>query len=391
MKDAFFLARHYIAFHRGKTATLVLGLVLAIVLPLGFRVMSVRFQRELTARADAVPWVVGERGSSLELVMAGLYFEPTDDSRLTMADLRRASQTTTGVTIPIHRQFQAAGAPVVGTTLAYFSQLNLKVVEGRMIRRVGEAVLGASVAQRLNLGAGSKLLTDATNRVNLAGAYPLKLSITGVLAKTGTPDDEAVFVDIKTSWIIAGIGHGHEPVDPNNPDQTLEVQPGNVVASAGVAPFTEITEENVANIHFHGSEEDRPVTAILAWPEDRRDEDLMRGKFIDFASRLQLASSHEAVERLTASILKLQLLLDASSIFLIIVSGLYLSLVMSLTSQLRETERRSLHCLGCARGMIAQIHLAEIVIVASMALVIAAVVLAVLWSIGLSVPRTWLM
>ena len=78
MKDAFFLASRYISFHRGKTATLVLGLMLALVLPFGFRVMSARFQRELIARADSIPWVVGERGSSLELVLSGLYFEPTD-------------------------------------------------------------------------------------------------------------------------------------------------------------------------------------------------------------------------------------------------------------------------------------------------------------------------
>ena len=34
----------------------------------------------------------------------------------------------------------------------------------------------------------------------------------GILAPTSTPDDEAVFVDIKTAWVISGIGHGHEDV-----------------------------------------------------------------------------------------------------------------------------------------------------------------------------------
>ncbi|MCA9104805.1 MAG: ABC transporter permease [Planctomycetales bacterium] len=390
MKDAFFLASRYISFHRGKTATLVLGLMLALVLPFGFRVMSARFQRELIARADSIPWVVGERGSSLELVLSGLYFEPTDASRLSMADVGLAKPTTKGVVVPIHCEYQAAGAPVVGTTLGYFEQLRLRLVEGRMMGRVGDAVLGANVARRLGLGAGDQLLTDSTNRVNLAGAYPLKLRITGVFAATGTPDDDAVFVDIKTSWIIAGIGHGHEAVDPDDPNQTLSANSENIVASAAVTPYTEITDENVGAIHFHGPAEERPVSVILVWPRDRRDEDLMQGEFIDFNQRLLLTSSHDAVNGLIDNVVKLQLLLDAASIFLLVVSGLYLSLVMSLTYQLRAAERRTLHCLGCARGTILQMHFAEVVIVSGIALVGAGGVLGLLWALGWSVPRTWL-
>ena len=256
--------------------------------------------------------------------------------------------------------------------------------------RVGDAVLGANVARRLGLGAGDQLLTDSTNRVNLAGAYPLKLRITGVFAATGTPDDDAVFVDIKTSWIIAGIGHGHEAVDPDDPNQTLSANSENIVASAAVTPYTEITDENVGAIHFHGPAEERPDSVILVWPRDRRDEDLMQGEFIDFNQGLLLTSSHDAVHGLIDNVVKLQLLLDAASIFLLVVSGLYLSLVMSLTYQLRAAEPRTLHCLGCARGTILQMHFAEVVIVSGIALVGAGGVLGLLWALGWSVPRTWL-
>ena len=33
------------------------------------------------------------------------------------------------------------------------------------------------------------------------------MTVTGVLAPTGTPDDDAVLVDIKTAWVI----EGHRP------------------------------------------------------------------------------------------------------------------------------------------------------------------------------------
>ena len=39
---------------------------------------------------------------------------------------------------------------------------------------------------------------------DLAGVYPLKMHVAGVLEPTGGPDDAAVFVDIRTSWVIEG-------------------------------------------------------------------------------------------------------------------------------------------------------------------------------------------
>ena len=45
---------------------------------------------------------------------------------------------------------------------------------------------------------------------DLSAEYPLKMRVTGILAPTGTPDDLAVFTDVKTAWVIDGIGHGHD-------------------------------------------------------------------------------------------------------------------------------------------------------------------------------------
>lgn len=390
MNDAFFLAWRYMTFHRLKSLTMIVALAVAIVMPLGFRVMAARFRAELTARAEQIPWVIGPRGSEIEQVMAGLYFESITDSPLKMSDWRAAQGNTSGKMVPVYSQFEAAGAPVVGTTLGYFEQLGLRIADGKMMGRLGDAVLGANVARRLQLTAGGSLLTDSSNRVNLAGSYPLKMRITGVLERTGTPDDDAVFVDIKTAWVIAGIGHGHQDVDASDETQTLAVEGNNVVASAAVTPYTEITDENLATFHFHGTEAERPITVILAWPSDRRDADLMQGRFIDGAGTLQLASAKSAVERLIASVLRLQMLLDLSSLFLVLVSGLFFALVMSLTYQLRAPERRTLHYLGCARGMVLKIQLAEMLLVVGASLLLASVAMTALWSLGWSFPRAWL-
>jgi hypothetical protein len=81
-------------------------------------------------------------------------------------------------------------------------------VQGRQIAVLGEAVVGARVAGRLDLGPGDTVVSSPENLFDLDGVYPLQLQIVGVLTPTGTPDDEAVFVDIKTTWVIAGIEDG---------------------------------------------------------------------------------------------------------------------------------------------------------------------------------------
>ena len=56
------------------------------------------------------------------------------------------------------------------------------------------------------------MLSSPAGAFDVAGTFPLKMKVVGVLAPTGTADDEAVFVDLKTAWVIAGLAHGHTDV-----------------------------------------------------------------------------------------------------------------------------------------------------------------------------------
>ncbi len=83
--------------------------------------------------------------------------------------------------------------------------------------------------------------------------------ILGVLAPSGTADDEAVFVDLKTARVIARLAHGHTDVtEPGAESGVLAVEGDNVVANASVLPSTEITPDNNAAFHFHESPDSFP-------------------------------------------------------------------------------------------------------------------------------------
>ena len=74
MKHTAYLAWKYLAYHRFKTAILVTSITLIVFLPVGLRVLVDQSSKQLTARAEATPLIIGAKGSPLELVLNSLYF-----------------------------------------------------------------------------------------------------------------------------------------------------------------------------------------------------------------------------------------------------------------------------------------------------------------------------
>ena len=131
MKDVLYLAWRYLSYHRVKTGILVMALTLILYLPVGLRVLVDQSSRQLTARAEATPLLVGVRGSPLELVLSTLYFGTDDPAPTRFAEAQRVQESGLATAIPIYVRFEARGRPIVGTTLDYFEFRGLRVVEGR--------------------------------------------------------------------------------------------------------------------------------------------------------------------------------------------------------------------------------------------------------------------
>ena len=69
------LAWRYLAYHRVRTALLVLCVALVFLLPLAVQLLVDSYSRALGARAAATPLVAGAPGSRYDLVLNALYFE----------------------------------------------------------------------------------------------------------------------------------------------------------------------------------------------------------------------------------------------------------------------------------------------------------------------------
>ncbi len=372
MKDSLYLAWRYLRHHRTKTLLLVLSLSVFIGLPLVMRAMSRATQESLLSRAESTPLLLGKKGSSLDLVVESLYFELKGLEPLTEADVDEINATGLALGIPMRTGVAARGFPLVGTSLDYFAFRELGVASGRGLAMMGDCVLGANAAASLDLGPGDSLLTAPSTLFDLAGVYPLKLHVVGVLASAHSPDDDAVFVDLKTAWVAEGLGHGHQDLAGAGSDVVLKRRGETVTANAKLVQYNEITEANLDAFHFHGDSASYPVSAVIAIPRDDKAGILLRGRFVDDPAR-QLLRPAQVIDSLNAQIFRFERILRIIVWIVGIATAIMFVLVMVLSWRLRADELRTMTRLGCSRWKAAQIMSAEILLMIGASVLLAVV------------------
>lgn len=386
MRDVLYLAWRYLRWHKGKTLTLCVCLTVALSLPMTVRGLVGLLQTQMVHRAAATPLVVGTQGSRFDLVLHALYFHAEPPGTVTQAERHAIDDTGYARAIPLFARYEARGRPIVGTTLDYFDFRNLEMARGERFAMLGDCVVGWRVAEALDLEPGDRLLSDPENVFDLGGSYPLNMRVAGVLAPSNSADDHAVFVDVRTAWIIEGIGHGHEDLDENtDPEAILERDEDRVVASPALRTHTEITPENIHTFHFHGDPDDFPLTAIIALPDDERAAALLRGRYVDDDAPHQALRPLAVIEELMGMVIELRRFFDVHHLFLIGVTAAFIALVMLLSLRLRRGEIETMFHLGCGRGTIAALQVAELAILLAISAVAA---VAVSWT-ALELARPW--
>ena len=388
MLDSFYIAWKYIQYNRIKTAVLVACITLISFLPFALQLLLHESERQLMSRAVETPLVVGKKGSSLDLVMNTLYFGNDVPELLTMAASDRIADTDLSLPIPMYVRFKTRGNPIVGTTLDYFEFRGLKMARGRQIAVLGDCVLGARVAESLDLKPGDSLVSSPESLFDLAGVYPLKMKVAGVLQKSHTPDDRAVFVDLKTAWVIQGLGHGHQDVTQlKDPTLVLKRTESNVAATAKLFHYTEITEKNMASFHFHGNLSAYPISAIIAVPYDAKSGTILRGRYLSKNETQQIAKPEEVIDGLLQNIFRIKNVLDAVIAMVTLATVLAVILVFALSLRLRQREIQTIFKIGCSRMTTAKLIAAEIVIIIFSSAVLCSVLMVVVRSVANDLVR----
>lgn len=393
MRHSLFLAWKALWWYRSRSVTILLSLAVMIWVPVTVRLLLNQFRTEISARASRTPIVLGAKGSRIDLMMHALYFDALPPAETRQSLVTEVTASGLGVAIPIHARYHTQsqpgtdGAVIVGTSPEYFEFRGLTVASGEMMSLLGECILGAAVADAMGLKPGDSIMSAPRNAFDLAGDYPLKMHVTGILARSHSADDHVVFTDVRTAWVIDGIGHGHQELNSQTDSSLLlsgqdSREPGSgepksgthhaVTANAGVLPYTEITEENIDSFHFHGDSSAFPLTAVIVAPKDEKSRVRILGRFATDNATAQCLKPPEVIEELLGMVFRIEQLVWVCSVAAGLVTLLLLGLIISLSLRLRTGEMQTLFRIGCSQRTIATLQTTEVLI-----LVLSAVALAI--------------
>ncbi len=363
MKGSLYIAWCYIRFNWIKTLIIVACISLITFVPVALQLLLNESERQLMSRAVDTPLTLGARGSALDLVMNSLYFDDEMPELINMQAAEEVAESNLALPVPIYSRFKARGFPVIGTSIDYFEFRDLDIEQGRMMAILGEAVIGRSVAEALGIGAGDSIITSPENLFDLAGVYPLKLKIVGVLERSYAPDDLGIFTDLKTSWIIQGLGHGHQDLTRvSDSSVILSKSDQKVVANAKLMQYAEITDANIDSFHFHGALGEYPLTAVHLVPDSDKAAAILRGRYQDHGD-YQVVKPEQVIDGLLANIFRIKQILDSVIGLVAVTTILAIFLVFSLSLRLRERELKTIFKLGCSRMTVFRLMAAEIILI----------------------------
>ncbi len=384
MNDVLYLAWRYLTYHRSKSLVLMASIAVIIYLPLGLNILMDQSGKQLRGRAKSTPLLVGAKGSPLELVLRSLYFAADEPESIPFAQKQRVDDSQLAKAIPIYARFQTRNGPIVGTTLDYFAFRNLNPSVGRNMAMLGECVIGSSVARSGSLGVGDYVLSVSEDAFDFGGVYPLKMKIVGILSRTDSPDDIAVFVDLKTAWVIEGLGHGHQDLShPQAAEAILRQKENQFVANASVVQYNEITPENVASFHFHGDLSTFPITSIIAVPKDAKSSALLQGRYLSDGEKMQIIRPAEVIAELLGTVFTVGRYLTFAVLMVGLSTLATIALVFMLSVQLRRRELETMIKIGASRQRIVATLGAEVLGVLCFGLVLAvSLALATSWFAG---------
>lgn len=329
--------------HPVRTALLALTIAVVVALPLVTESALDGYQASLRVRAEASPLIVGPRGGRFDLLLDALALRPGP------AAMRRGAldQLTAGLdltVLPLHQVHQAGGATIIGTDLDYLRHRHLGCAVGRLPLRLGECVLGATTARRLGLAPGATLTCAPLDVLDPSGGFSQDLLVTGVLTAGGQIDDERIFCDLHTAWLLDGIGHGHTRQD------RLVTAGGSHQAAADTALRASVTAAGSKDFHFHGDPADFPLSAAILLPADADQALLVRGRAAAVDTELQIIVAEQVLDEVIGATLRFRQFGRWAAAAVLATTLALLALVAALAYRLRAAEFATLDALGITRG-----------------------------------------
>ncbi|MDO5974060.1 ABC transporter permease [Flavivirga jejuensis] len=188
----------------------LLILALSIVLLLGIRQLETSFKYQMQNNLGEIDLVIGAKGSPLQLVLASVLHMDNPTGNILYEDAKKIGKSSFIKTaVPISYGDNYSGYKIVGTTANFATLYNAKLEKGRIIKKPMEVILGATVAEQLQLKIGDTFLSSHGLVENDINVHAEHLTIVGIYQPTNKTIDRLIVTSLESIWDI----HHHEEED----------------------------------------------------------------------------------------------------------------------------------------------------------------------------------
>lgn len=269
MKHLFFLAWRS-AWNRRLTLGLVtIAVALSVMLLLGVERLRHDARDSFSQSVAGTDLVVGARTSPVQLMLYAIFRMGEATNNMSWKSAQEfARHPAVKWVVPISLGDSHRGFPVVGTTVDYFKHFQygtarpLVIREGQTFDRLFDTVIGAEVAQRLGYQVGDKIvLSHGMREVGFAAHDDKPFTVTGILARTGTPVDRSLHISLEAMEAIHLDWQGGAPM------------PGVSIPAEYVRKF-DLTPKTVTAVLI-GLENRASVFRVQRFANEYRDEALV--------------------------------------------------------------------------------------------------------------------
>lgn len=255
----------HMAVRRTKLILIALSILLTACVALLSYNISTQVSEGIIRSASNFDLIIGPSGSSTQLAMNTLFFtdQPLGTIPYSLVNELRGSGLA-NVVVPFSMGDSYNDAPVVGTEAALLEGRELK--EGEMFDAAREAVIGSDVAAKYGLNVGDSLVTSH----GLGGSghehAEAPLTVVGVLRRSNTSFDNAVFTPVETIWALHDHGHTEAHAMETPAEESAEAAEAAATGHSSEAHDEEHSHDEEAHDHDHDS--DKTICAVLVRSKD---------------------------------------------------------------------------------------------------------------------------
>ncbi len=185
-------------------------LMASMVLLLSIERIQQATEQGFNQSISGVDVIIGPRSSSLEVVLYTVFHLGRPTNNITMATVDELRQRDDiDYLVPIALGDSHKGFRVIATESDYFKHVkyagnkSLSFASGEAFNTLEGAVIGADVAKKLNYQLGDNIhISHGSGDIIGQQHDDFSFKVSGVLGKTGTPIDQALFVDLKGYELI---------------------------------------------------------------------------------------------------------------------------------------------------------------------------------------------